>query len=96
MNLNPFIELVADILGIYSWVMAAAIILQLLLHFDMVNRNHPVMQKLHYALFKMTEPVLRPVRNILPDLGGIDISPIVIFLLIRFIRSVLFTYFYVY
>lgn len=48
------------------------------------------------ALYKLTEPVLRRIRRYMPDLGMVDLSPIVVFIAIRFISNVLYTYFYSY
>lgn len=94
MNINPFIELIVTILNLYGWIMFAWIIMSFLLSFNVINRSNEFVYKVYEALFKMTEPVLRRIRRYLPTFGVIDLSPIVVFLAIRFISSVLFTYFY--
>ena len=96
MNINPFIELIVTVLRIYGWIMFAWIIVSLLLTFDVINRHNQFVARLYEALFKMTEPVLRRIRRYMPDLGAIDISPIVVFLAIEFISSFLYNYFYTY
>lgn len=96
MNLNPFIDLIITILELYNFVLLAWVIVSLLISFDIVNRHNQVVYKISEALYKMTEPLLRRIRRYMPDFGGIDISPIVVFLAIRFLINFLQTYFYSY
>lgn len=96
MNVNPFIDLIVAALNIYGWIMLAWIIISLLITFDIVNRHQLFVYRLSEALYKMTEPLLRRIRRYMPDIGVVDISPIVVFLGIRFISNVLYTYFYTY
>jgi len=60
--------------------------LSFLISFGVVNRTQPAVQRINFALFRLTDPVLRPIRKHMPDLGGIDISPIVIILVLEFIQ----------
>ena len=94
MNINPFIDLIITALGIYSWIMIAWIVTSLLIAFDIINRHSIVVMRIYEALFKLTEPLLRRIRRYMPDLGMIDISPIVVFLGIQLITNILYTYFY--
>ncbi|MCE3232564.1 MAG: hypothetical protein K0R98_821 [Rickettsiaceae bacterium] len=94
MNLNPFIDLIIVILNLYGWVLMAWIVISLLIAFDVVNRYSPLVAKISEFLYKMTEPVLRRIRRYMPDLGMVDLSPVVVFLAIHFISNVLRTYFY--
>jgi YggT family protein len=96
MNINPFVELIAGILSLYSWVLLIWIVLSWLIYFDVINRYHPFVSRISDVLHRLTEPPLRIIRKHLPDLGGIDISPIILFFLIRFTTSALYTYFYTY
>jgi len=92
--LNPFIELLSTVIHLYIYVLIAWIILSWLISLGVVNRHQPVVQRLNFALFRLTDPMLRPIRKHMPDLGGIDISPIVFILLLNFLNSALFYYFY--
>lgn len=65
----------------FSWLYA----------FNVVNPSNQFVGMVGNALYRLTEPALRPIRNVLPDLGGIDISPIVLLLLIFFVRQLLWT-----
>ena len=96
MNLNPFIDLIIVVLKLYTWVLVAWIIVSWLLHFNIINRYSNFVAKLSQVLYQLTQPVLRPIQRVLPNFGGIDISPIIVFLIIRFIINVLYTYFYAY
>ena len=96
MNINPFIELAAALLDLYYWVLLFWILLSWLIAFGVINRFNPVVAKAQEVLYKLTEPVLRKIRRYMPDLGGVDISPVVLMLGIWFIKKVLFTYFYKY
>lgn len=78
-------------LDIYWWLLIAAAVFSWLYAFNVVNPRNQVVAAVGNFLFRITEPVLAPVRRILPNLGGIDISPIVVLLIIFFIRQFLLT-----
>jgi YggT family protein len=79
--------LVIDIaLEIYIWLLIAAAVLSWLIAFNVVNTRNQAVAMVGDFLYRITEPALRPIRNILPNLGGIDISPIILILIIIFIR----------
>jgi YggT family protein len=90
--LNPLIDLILTVMHLYNYVLFAWMILSMLMSFNIVNRYQPVVQKLNFALFKLTDPLLNPIRKHMPDLGGIDISPIVLILLFNFIERSLVYY----
>lgn len=92
--LNPFVILLDNILQLYMVVIIAWTILATLVSFKIVNAYQPVVKKILYALDRLCEPALRPIQKIMPDLGGFDLSPIVLILLINFMQHVLFQYFY--
>ena len=78
-------------LGIYWWFLIASAIFSWLYAFNVVNSRNQFVNTIGTFLFKVTEPVLAPIRRILPDLGGIDISPIIVLLIIYFLRQFLWT-----
>jgi YggT family protein len=79
--------LVIDLaLQLYVWLLIASAILSWLVAFNVVNTRNPVVAAVGEFLYRITEPVLRPIRNMLPAMGGIDISPVVLILIIIFIR----------
>ncbi|VVT00203.1 YggT family protein [Rhizobium sp. EC-SD404] len=74
-------------LSIYTWIIIGSAIFSWLYAFNVVNSNNRFVAMVAEFLYKATEPALRPLRRILPNLGGLDISPIVLLLIIFFIRS---------
>jgi YggT family protein len=89
--MNPFHWLVLTVLDIYFWIIIATVILSWLMAFNIINGYNPVVRQVRIALARLTDPVLGPIRRFLPDLGGIDVSPIVVLIALQFIR-----YLYVY
>ncbi|HWK64199.1 MAG TPA: YggT family protein [Rhizobiaceae bacterium] len=78
-------------LDIYWWLLIAAAIFSWLYAFNVVNSRNQFVGSIGNFLYRVTEPALRPIRRYLPDLGGIDISPIILLLIIFFIRQFLLT-----
>ena len=78
-----------DILYIYLVLLFISAVLSWLVVFNVVNTRHPVVSIVGDFLYRITEPLLRPIRNMLPNFGGIDVSFIVLFLIIVFIRVVI-------
>ena len=84
----PLIGFIVLVIDLYIWVVIAAAILSWLVAFNVVNTNNRVVLTIGDMLYRITEPALRPIRNILPNLGGIDISPVILILLLLFVRDV--------
>ncbi len=83
-------NLINTVITIYIWLLIAMVILSLLVSFNMVNTGNRFVYTIGDFLNRITEPLLRPIRNILPNLGGIDISPMVLILALYFIRDLAF------
>lgn len=77
------------LLTLYVYILIAAAVMSWLIAFNVVNPRNRFVAMLAEFLYRVTEPVLRPIRNFLPNLGGIDISPIIVILVIIFIQSVI-------
>ena len=88
-----FLSLVSTVISIYVWLLIAQAVLSWLVAFGIVNRYNRVVATIGDFLWRVTEPLLRPIRRVLPDLGGIDISPVILILLLWFVRNLLFEYF---
>ena len=84
--------LIDTVLAIFVYLLIASAIMSWLYAFNVVNTRNSFVRTLGDFLYRITEPVLRPVRNMMPNIGGIDISPIVVILLISFIRMLLGLY----
>jgi YggT family protein len=84
--LNPIAALLIEILEIYKWVVVAAVIVSWLTAFNVINSHNNFVRTLLRILLALTEPVFRPIRRILPAVGGLDLSPIVVFVIIWFLQ----------
>src|SRR4029078_8634156 len=82
----PLIGFIVLVIDLYIWVVIASAILSWLVAFNVVNMNNRFVLSIADLLYRLTEPALRPIRNILPNLGGIDISPVILLLLLVLIR----------
>lgn len=82
----PVIWLINEILEIYKWLLILSVVLSWLVAFDIVQVRNPMVRSVMEFLYRITDPVLRPIRNLLPNLGGIDISPVLAILLIQFLQ----------
>ena len=85
------IQTIVLALDIYWWLLIASAIFSWLYAFNVVNPRNQAVATIGNALFRITEPALRPIRRLLPDLGGIDISPIVLLRIIFFLRQFILT-----
>ena len=92
--IEPLFRIVDIVLQMYVWVVIAAAILSWLVAFNVVNTRNPFVAAIAEFLYRITEPVLAPVRSVLPNLGGLDISPIILILIIMFIERVILYYIY--
>lgn len=92
--MRAVLDVVLLALQIYVWILIASAILSWLIAFNVINTRNQFVATVWDMLYRMTEPVLRPIRERLPNLGGIDISPIILLLIIYFIQSVIIRYIY--
>ena len=81
--------LIDTLIEIYIWLLIAQAVLSWLLAFGVVNRFNRAVAVIGDFLYRVTEPALRPIRNFLPMFGGIDISPVVLILLLAFLRRLI-------
>jgi YggT family protein len=84
-----FANLISSLITIYIWVLIISAVLSWLVAFNVVNTSNRVVYLIGDFTYRVTEPVLRPIRRILPNLGGIDISPIILILLLYFLRDLI-------
>ncbi|MEE4012899.1 YggT family protein [Roseibium sp. FZY0029] len=76
-------------LELYTYVIIASAIFSWLYAFNIVNSSNQIINTIGRVLYNLTEPALRPIRRFLPDLGGVDISPVILLLLIIFVRQLI-------
>ncbi len=90
---NPFIWLVLTALDLYMWIVIIGVILSWLVAFKVVNTSNRFVYMVGDFTHRATEPALGPIRRYIPNLGGMDISPVVLILLIIFLqRLILWSY----
>ncbi|HMA14635.1 MAG TPA: YggT family protein [Kiloniellaceae bacterium] len=87
--LNPLFNVIQIALGLYMWAIILSAILSWLVHFGVINTRNQFVSMIGDFLWRITEPALRPIRRFMPNLGGIDVSPIILILLIYFLRDLL-------
>jgi YggT family protein len=92
--MRAILDIILVVLDLYVWLLIASAILSWLIAFNVVNTRNQFVASVAEFLYKITEPVLRPIRNFLPNFGGLDISPIIVILLIMFIQRVISYYIY--
>ena len=78
--------LIDNLFQIAIVLLIAQVILSWLIHFNVVNTRHPFVNAVGRFLYRVTEPALRPIKRIVPSLGGVDISPLILILLLGFLR----------
>jgi YggT family protein len=78
--------LIDTIITMYIWLLIAQAVLSWLLAFGVVNRYNRTVSVIGDFLYRITEPALRPIRSMLPNFGGLDISPVILILLLYFLR----------
>jgi YggT family protein len=92
--MRAVLDIVLLVLQIYIWLLIAAAVLSWLIAFNVVNTRNQLVASIGEFLYRITEPFLRPIRNMLPNLGGIDISPVILILIILLIENIIIRYIY--
>ncbi len=90
--MQSLLYLISSIIGIYIWVVIIHVIISWLIAFQVINIHNQFVNSIKVMLDRLTKPVLQPIRRHMPDLGGVDISPVVLLLLLYFLRNLLFEY----
>jgi len=80
------LTLLLTVIEIYTWIVIAATVFSWLIAFNVVNTHNRVVDAIGNALYRLTEPALRPIRSVMPNLGGLDLSPLVLLLGLFFLR----------
>ena len=77
-----------QLLYVYFWIIIASVVLSWLVNFNVVNPYSPAVRAVQTFCYRLTEPLLAPIRRVMPDLGGLDISPVVLLLGLQLFREV--------
>ena len=84
--------LFSTVISFYIWLLIAQAILSWLVAFSILNTQNKLIYLIGDFLYKITEPALKPIRRLLPDFGGIDISPVILIIILIFFRDLLYRY----
>ncbi len=87
--LGPLFHVVSLALNLYLWCIVISAVLSWLVAFNVVNTSNQIVYTIGSFLYRITEPALAPIRRFLPNLGGIDISPVILIFIIIFLQSVI-------
>jgi YggT family protein len=90
--MRALLDVISVLLDMYIWLLIGAAVLSWLIAFNVVNVRNQFVGMIGDFLYRITEPVLRPIRNIMPNLGGLDVSPVILILIIYFIQNVIAYY----
>ena len=87
--IGPLIQVTIIAIDFYMWLVIASAIMSLLIGFRVINTSNQVVYMIWQFLVRITEPALRPIRQLLPNFGGFDISPVILILVLYFCQMVL-------
>ncbi len=93
MTLNPIVFLLYQVINIYIWLLIISVVMSWLVSFNVINTSNRFVYLVGDFLYRITEPLLAPVRRFLPFMGGLDISPVVLILLLYTLQYSLIYYF---
>jgi len=94
--MRAVLNIVLLALDLYKYVIIASAVMSWLIAFNVVNIRNDVVRSIWNTLVALTEPLLAPIRRFLPSTGGIDISPVILFLLILLVEQIIALYIYPY
>jgi YggT family protein len=90
--MQSILQLILVLLQLYSWALIISIVLTWLVQFNVVNTSNRLVYAVGDFLYRITEPLLAPIRRFLPSVGGMDLSPMVLLLAIFLLRNLLIEY----
>ena len=90
--MRAILDVLLLILQIYTYIIIIVAIMSWLIAFNVINVYNDVVRTIWNALNAVTEPLLKPIRNVLPALGGLDISPVILLLLIFLVQDIIERY----
>ncbi len=92
--MRAILEIVMMLLDLYWWVLIVMIVLSWLISFNVINTRNQFVASVLQVVSALTEPLLKPIRRYVPSFGGLDLSPIILFIGIYFVQRVIVLYVY--
>jgi YggT family protein len=90
--MQSLFHLIYTVIDLYVWLLIASAVLSWLVMFNVINTRNRAVMVIGDFLYRITEPALRPIRRYMPNLGGIDLSPVVLILLLFLVRDLIAEY----
>ena len=90
--MNSLLALIIQIINLYTYVLLIYIIITWLIAFNIINTSNRLVYSIVEVLYKLCEPLLQYVRRFIPNIGNIDISPVIVLLLLWFFQNLLIEY----
>ena len=87
-----FLYIIFQVLQIYKYAVIIYVILSMLISFNIINTNNRIISIVMDFLFKLIEPLLRVIRNVIPNFGAIDISPVILIIVIEAFQYIITKY----
>ncbi|MBN42827.1 MAG: hypothetical protein CL573_04990 [Alphaproteobacteria bacterium] len=84
--IQPLADLIRTVIGLYIWAIIISVVLTWLVQFQVVNTSNRLVYQIGDFLYRITEPTLRPIRQVIPAVGGIDLSPLILILILGFLQ----------
>mgnify|MGYP006416119119 FL=1 len=80
-------NLISTVIGLYMWAVIISIVLTWLVQFNVINTSNRLVYQIGDFLYRITDPALRPIRRVIPSVGGIDLSPLIVILILGFLQQ---------
>ena len=90
--MNSLIELLLLLLRLYGWCLIVVAVMSWMLAFGVINAYSPVVRSLLEVLYRLTEPLLRPIRRVVPSIAGMDFSPVIALIGLGFLGQLIREY----
>lgn len=87
--MTSLLQILLLVLDVIWWVVIAHVIMSWLIGFNVLNRNQPLVWNIWTGLERMLEPIYRPIRNVMPNLGGLDLAPLIVIVALYALRIVI-------
>jgi len=87
--MNALLMLIDTLLSLAFWVIFVQVVMSWLINFNIINTHQPFVYQVWTSLHRLTDPIYRPIRRVLPDLGGLDFAPVIVILGIFFLQNFL-------
>jgi len=80
-------NLISTVIGLYMWAVIISVVLTWLVQFNVINTSNRMVYQIGDFLYRITEPAMRPIRQVIPSVGGIDLSPLIVILILGFLKQ---------